>query len=760
MSQHSPSHKLDNDVTCPVCYGTYNDPRILPCQHSFCHQCIQGLKKDGMIKCPACYKILQAPRGGFPKDLFAASKIKEIHNKQRERSAQEENCIKHKKPFELFCEDCQELACPSCKDRSHKSHNWQAVVDALPEHKSRIESLLQERVTNKITGVISIVWAIEEREDNIASQSKNVKQEIFDAYRRIREIIRRAEKDLIEEVDNIESEKLQLLDKQKKLANTALGELVKCESEIKKSLEASSPQHILCKKGEMIEKMKSASKQVEPSIFQPVEEANIKFTPIDISSNDYKKAGAVKHSISLVTGSLSLESAALPLVGSRVTATLRFQTKFGCPYWIPESASLTCHLIFPKAAPCDVEEVEKGGCYNISFISSMRGPHQLRIQVEGADINGGPFLVHVAPLPEKRGEGEIETISELKAPSGIAVNKSGQLLVAEHVNHCITLCSNKGEKIQSFGTRGILKGQLSNPSRVAVTDDGHILVSDYHRLQKLAPDGTHVMSVGNGKPGSGPLQFSTPVGIAVHPTTGQIYVADRDNHRIQVLNDDFTHSFNITNTMLGRPRLVSPCDVAVDGEGRIYVVNYGESCIRIFNRDGKYVCKFGSKGYDKRRSSTGMVDIPPSPKRGFESANPRLSHTDSDVFPSSPTKKMSPRRTSTEAETSPTSPLHKKMSPRRASEADVFHFQPLRSESDTIQLQSPTSVAIDANNYVYVTEEGNNSVSIFTIEGDFIQRISHVGPRKEELNCPHGIAVDKIGNLYISDTGNNRIIVL
>ena len=56
-------------------------------------------------------------------------------------------------------------------------------------------------------------------------------------------------------------------------------------------------------------------------------------------------------------------------------------------------------------------------------------------------------------------------------------------------------------------------------------------------------DGDHIASVG--KKGSGPLQFNYPEGIAISPITGLVYIADWNNHRIQVLNPDltFSHSF-------------------------------------------------------------------------------------------------------------------------------------------------------------------------------------------------------------------------
>ena len=122
----------------------------------------------------------------------------------------------------------------------------------------------------------------------------------------------------------------------------------------------------------------------------------------------------------------------------------------------------------------------------------------------------------------------------------LAVDKKGQLMVTEYNNHCITVCDEGGKVMQLFGSEGAKKdqftkselkvadqeedryrpravalssyeelealhllrsegtkeGQLTSPRGVAVTNDGHILVTDQHRLQKLTPEGHCVMLVG------------------------------------------------------------------------------------------------------------------------------------------------------------------------------------------------------------------------------------------------------------------------
>ena len=75
------------------------------------------------------------------------------------------------------------------------------------------------------------------------------------------------------------------------------------------------------------------------------------------------------------------------------------------------------------------------------------------------------------------------------------------------------------------------------------------------------------------------------------------------------------------------------------------------------------------------------------------------------------------------------------------------------------QITKPTSIVID-NNILYVSEFGNDRISIFDINGCFIHCFGKRGSGEGEFNSPFGITVDSLGNLYVSDTYNNRLVVL
>ena len=45
---------VENVITCPVCLRHFDEPRMLPCKHTFCFECIQQMtsKNNGLLECP------------------------------------------------------------------------------------------------------------------------------------------------------------------------------------------------------------------------------------------------------------------------------------------------------------------------------------------------------------------------------------------------------------------------------------------------------------------------------------------------------------------------------------------------------------------------------------------------------------------------------------------------------------------------------------------------------------------------------------
>ena len=69
----------------------------------------------------------------------------------------------------------------------------------------------------------------------------------------------------------------------------------------------------------------------------------------------------------------------------------------------------------------------------------------------------------------------------------------------------------------------------------------------------------------------------------------------------------------------------------------------------------------------------------------------------------------------------------------------------------------PSSITIDSDNLMYVTELKNHRVSVFTCEGKFLTSFGSWGSGPGQFDRPCGIAIDENKVVYISDTSNHRL---
>ena len=57
-------YNMSDYTDCPVCYEDYTDPKILPCSHTFCLNCLENLKAEKCITCPMCNAEHKVPERG------------------------------------------------------------------------------------------------------------------------------------------------------------------------------------------------------------------------------------------------------------------------------------------------------------------------------------------------------------------------------------------------------------------------------------------------------------------------------------------------------------------------------------------------------------------------------------------------------------------------------------------------------------------------------------------------------------------------
>ena len=602
--------KLEEQLSCPVCLDHYTNPKTLPCLHSFCQHCLEGLPLDKKnetcyLSCPTCRHCTELPEEGpraFPV-AFILNNLKEMQSLLKKTDP---ICSDHGKPLELFCETCDTVICVSCQFRNHKHHEYELVTDSFTKHCQKLRECLSP-VEGKKEALKKALSALAEREDEIRERGEEVLEEIHEMVEEMMNVLRESERKLTEQAKRVTDDKLKVLSEQMKSAETSLNLLKDVEDYVEQSVKTGSLQQVLRSKKQKMEHLSEVTAEINVEELHPKEKADF------VLSKDIK---SLHHIGDIVTNS----STALSLQQYRVKKVSYFERLpkdkiflFSLSVEAPDSSllsvplsSLRCSLVpVGKSKPIHTTVTTTStdpGVYRIQCNPSTSGTHTVKVQVYRVQLEDTSLVIPINPYLDNITP--VRTITELNGPWGVAVSDDNHVIITENGGNCVTILDREGKKVKSLGGKGGSGNiKFSSPCGVAITPDKFILVSDRHGIQKISMDGYLIASVG--KKSNGPLQFNVPDGIAISPITGQVYIADKDNHRIQVLNPDltFSHSFGSEGSANGQ--FVYPCDIAIDSQGLVYVTDEGNHRIQKFSPDGKFVRQFG-----KKKFSSGKLSCP------------------------------------------------------------------------------------------------------------------------------------------------------
>jgi len=203
------------------------------------------------------------------------------------------------------------------------------------------------------------------------------------------------------------------------------------------------------------------------------------------------------------------------------------------------------------------------------------------------------------------GDAPIGTFNE---PWGVAVGPDGSVYVTDTWNHRVQKFTGDGQPISMWGEFGQpLPGDATSassfwgPRGIAVDDNGHVFVTDTgnKRVVVFDENGNYITEFGTA--GFDPGQFDEPVGIAIDPNSGVVYVVDTWNQRVQGFkpSEDGTFYFPTiqwdVNGWFGQSLDNKPF-IAVGADGHVFVTDPEGYRVIEFTADGQFVRTWGDFG--------------------------------------------------------------------------------------------------------------------------------------------------------------------
>jgi len=302
-----------------------------------------------------------------------------------------------------------------------------------------------------------------------------------------------------------------------------------------------------------------------------------------------------------------------------------------------------------------------------------------------------------------------------------------------------------------FGDGAAETAQFRYPYDVALDASGNLYVADYHnqRIRKITAGGEVNTLAGSARGFADGLgasaRFNYPVGVAVD-ASGNVYVADRDNHLIRRITSGGEVSTLAGSTRgsadgaAGTAQFHSPAGVAVDAAGNLYVADTSNHRIRKITAGGEVSTLAGSTaGFADGLGTSAEFNLPSGVALDSE-GNVYIADRNNHAI----------RRITAGGEVSTLAGSGTAGSANGLGASAQFNY--------------PYDVAVDSEGNVYVADFSNHLIRMITptgvvstIAGSGTAGFADGAAEAAQFSYPVGVTVDAAGNVYVADYSNHLI---
>ena len=589
---------LHDEVSCSVCMCTFTDPKQLPCLHSFCLHCLNGIQRTsgvhGKITCPECKRQFEVPGSGNPSELPTNVRINSLLDVLAIKDCSTANvkcgnCDKRSAQT-LYCFQCCSFWCEECI----LGHN---IIRTNKEHRTLVLKHFQDQDFEAVLKRPAFCQKKHHEKEELKFFCKSCKvaicntcavtlheghgkmplQEATDARKiQINSVITSLKDKMVEKRKEVEQFNQKSMEVQAQVAD------------VKSQVQTNVDQMIA-----IIE----ARKQ---NVFDVVDyEAKISLQSLSQKKDEVENQVKIIESAIEQAESLMKRNFSTEILGFRETfdAILQEQGTQG-----NRDTEFIPRFSFTKSEKL-INVLNSEGIGNVKTVFSETKAQQLEAEGKesmkvingnkGANVRDSPLEAQVQTkryIPVLSFGREGKSVGMLKGPWGVAVNDHDEIAVAELFNHRVSVFSSDGTHLRSFGSEGQNNGEFNQPSGIAFDSLGNIVVTDCknHRVQVFDRNGKFLHRFG--ECGSLDHQLSYPEGLSINGNC-DIIVSDVHNQLIKI----FSSSGEYLCKFGGAGSLVEPYHCIQHGQYFI-VSDYGDDTIKMFDLEGKFISKFGKRG--------------------------------------------------------------------------------------------------------------------------------------------------------------------
>ncbi|MBI1892411.1 MAG: 6-bladed beta-propeller [Burkholderiales bacterium] len=364
---------------------------------------------------------------------------------------------------------------------------------------------------------------------------------------------------------------------------------------------------------------------------------------------------------------------------------------------------------------------------------------------------------------------------QFSLPFGVAIDKKGNLVVADTANYRIQQLNAYGSPIRSWGKQGTGNGQFGMPREIAIDSANRYFVTDEynHRVQVFDANGTYLYQFGTF--GSGQGQLRMPQGIAID-SKNRVYVADTFNHRIQILTStgQFIGQIGSGNCADTNVEFCYPRGVGIDASGNLYVADTYNHKVKKYSPTQQYLATTGGYGSlsfpnSLKIAGTGVYYVTDTGNSQVVRFDETATGTTSKVVLGMVRGADGQFREPSNIAISPDGKFY--VSDRLNHRIQIFDKNGTllakigkngsggiaNAGNQAGEFHQPSQVAFDAKGRIFVADSFNSRVQVFDASGKFVASFGGYGFGGGKFVIPMGIAIDNAGNVFVTDWGLSTI---